>query len=101
MRKLHFLLRAKALVACPGGFGTFDELFEALTLVQTRKVKPMPVVLVGESYWKNAVNIDFLIDEGVIAEEDRELFFHAETAQDVWDGILHWYDKSGTPLSVL
>ena len=101
MRKLHFLLRAKALVACPGGFGTFDELFEALTLVQTRKVKPMPVVLVGESYWRRAVNMDFLIGEGVIAEEDRELFFYAETTQEVWDGILHWYDKSGTPLSAL
>ena len=99
MRKLHFLLRAKALVACPGGFGTFDELFEALTLVQTRTVKPIPVVLVGESYWRRAVDIDFLVEEGVITREDRELFFFAETAKDIWDGILHWYDKSGTPLS--
>jgi hypothetical protein len=99
MRKLHFLLRAKALVACPGGFGTFDELFEALTLVQTGKVKPMPVVLVGESYWRHAVDIEFLVDEGVVAQEDRELFFFAETAREIWDGILHWYDKSGTPLS--
>jgi len=99
MRKLHFLLRAKALVACPGGFGTFDELFEALTLVQTRTVKPIPVVLVGESYWRRAVDIDFLVEEGVITREDRELFFFAETAEEIWDGILHWYDKSGTPLS--
>jgi hypothetical protein len=99
MRKLHFLLRAKALVACPGGFGTFDELFEALTLVQTRTVTPIPVVLVGESYWRRAVDMDFLVDEGVIAREDRELFFFAETAEEIWDGILHWYDKSGTPLS--
>jgi uncharacterized protein (TIGR00730 family) len=101
MRKLHFLLRAKALVACPGGFGTFDELFEALTLVQTRTVKPIPVVLVGESYWRRVVDMDFLVDEGVIAQEDRELFWYAETAQQVWDGILHWYDKSGTPLSAV
>ncbi len=99
IRKLHFLLRAKALVAFPGGFGTFDELFEALTLVQTRTVKPMPIVLVGESYWRRAVDMDFLIDEGVIAQEDRELFWFAETAQEIWDGILHWYDKSGTPLA--
>ena len=99
MRKLHFLLRAKALVAFPGGFGTFDELFEAITLVQTRKVKPMPIVLVGEDYWSQAVNIDFLVDEGVIAREDRELFWFAETAREIWDGILHWYDKSGVPLS--
>jgi len=99
MRKLHFLLRAKALVACPGGFGTFDELFEALTLVQTRKARPMPVVLVGEAYWRRAVDMDFLVEEGVVAQEDRELFFFAETAREIWDGILHWYDKSGTPLS--
>jgi uncharacterized protein (TIGR00730 family) len=99
MRKLHFLLRAKALVACPGGFGTFDELFEALTLVQTRTVKPIPIVLVGESYWKKAVDFDFLEEQGVIAPEDRELFWFAETAEEIWNGILHWYDKSGEPLS--
>ena len=99
MRKLHFLLRAKALVAFPGGFGTFDELFEALTLVQTRKATPMPIVLVGETYWRRAVDMDFLVGEGVVAQEDRELFWFAETAREIWDGILHWYDKSGTPLS--
>ena len=66
MRKLHFLLRAKALVAFPGGYGTLDELFEVLTLIQTRKIKPIPVVLVGEAYWRRAVDIDFLVDEGVI-----------------------------------
>lgn len=98
MRKLHFLLRAKALVAFPGGYGTFDELFEVLTLVQTRKIKPIPVVLVGESYWRQAVNLDFLVDEGVIDQEDRELFWFAETAQEIWNGILHWHDISGEPL---
>jgi uncharacterized protein (TIGR00730 family) len=91
LRKLHFLLRAKALVAFPGGYGTFDELFEVLTLIQTRKIKPIPVVLVGESYWGAAVDIDFLVDEGVIALEDRELFWFAEMAQEIWDGILHWH----------
>ena len=100
MRKLHFLLRAKALVAFPGGYGTFDELFEVLTLVQTRKIKPIPVVLVGESYWRKAVNLDFLVDEGVIDQEDRELFWFAETAQEIWNGILHWHDISGEPLHV-
>jgi uncharacterized protein (TIGR00730 family) len=98
MRKLHFLLRAKALVAFPGGYGTFDELFEVLTLVQTRKIKPIPVVLVGESYWRRAVNLDFMVDEGVIDKEDRELFWFAETAQEIWNGILHWHDASGEPL---
>jgi uncharacterized protein (TIGR00730 family) len=98
LRKLHFLLRAKALVAFPGGYGTLDELFEVLTLVQTRKIKPIPVVLVGERYWRRAVDMDFLVDEGVIDPEDRDLFWFAETAQEIWDGIRHWYDASGEPL---
>jgi hypothetical protein len=98
LRKLHFLLRAKALVAFPGGYGTFDELFEVLTLIQTRKIKPIPVVLVGEAYWRRAVDIDFLVDEGVIDSEDRELFWFAETAEEIWNGILHWHDVSGEPL---
>jgi uncharacterized protein (TIGR00730 family) len=98
LRKLHFLLRAKALVAFPGGYGTFDELFEVLTLVQTRKIKPMPIVLVGETYWRRAVDVDFLVDEGVIAPEDRDLFWFAETAQEIWDGILQWHEASGDPL---
>ncbi|HTZ03222.1 MAG TPA: TIGR00730 family Rossman fold protein [Xanthobacteraceae bacterium] len=91
LRKLHFLLRARALVAFPGGFGTFDELFEVLTLVQTRKIEPIPVVLVGESYWRGAVDVDFMVEEGVIDPEDRELFWFAETAQQIWDGIVHWH----------
>ena len=95
LRKLHFLLRAKALVAFPGGYGTFDELFEVLTLIQTRKIKPIPVVLVGETYWRQAVDIDFLVDEGVIDPEDRDLFWFAETAQEIWDGILQWNDAAG------
>jgi len=98
VRKLHFLLRARALVAFPGGFGTFDELFETLTLVQTRKIKPMPVILVGEAYWRRAVDMDFLLAEGAIDAEDRELFWFAETAQEIWDGIVHWYRLAGEPL---
>lgn len=98
LRKLHFLLRAKALVAFPGGYGTFDELFETLTLIQTRKIKPLPVVLVGEEYWRQAFDVDFLVEEGAIDPEDRELFWYAETAQEIWDGILHWYEVSGEPL---
>jgi len=98
LRKLHFLMRAKALVAFPGGYGTLDELFETLALVQTRKIKPVPIVLVGERYWRQAFNVDFLVDEGVIDDEDRELFWFAETAQEIWEGILHWYDLSGEPL---
>jgi predicted Rossmann-fold nucleotide-binding protein len=88
------------LVAFPGGYGTFDELFEVLTLVQTRKIKPLPIVLVGEDYWRRAFDMEFLVDEGVIDAEDRELFWFAETATEIWDGILHWHDACGTPLKL-
>jgi uncharacterized protein (TIGR00730 family) len=98
LRKLHFLLRAKALVAFPGGYGTLDELFETLTLVQTRKIAPLPIVLVGEHYWRQAFSAEFLADEGVIDTEDRELFWVAETAQEIWDGILRWHELNGAPL---
>ncbi len=98
LRKLHFLQRARALVAFPGGYGTFDELFETLTLVQTRKLHPVPVVLVGESYWRRAVDFDFLVGEGVIDPEDRDLFWYAETAQDIWDGIQRWHEANGGSL---
>jgi uncharacterized protein (TIGR00730 family) len=100
LRKMHFLLRAKALVAFPGGFGTLDELFEVLTLVQTRKIKPLPIVLVGEEYWRRAVDVGFLADEGVIDAEDRELFWFAETANEIWNSILHWYEACGAPLDL-
>jgi uncharacterized protein (TIGR00730 family) len=83
------------LVAFPGGYGTFDELFETLTLVQTRKIAPVPIVLVGEAYWRRAVDLDFLVEEGTIDAEDRELFWYAETAQEIWDDIAHWYRQSG------
>lgn len=98
IRKMHFVLRARALVAFPGGFGTFDELFETLTLIQTRKIKPMPVVLVGEAFWRKAFDVDFLVDEGVIDAEDRELFWFAETADDVWSGLQNWYERNGETL---
>jgi hypothetical protein len=98
LRKMHFLLRAKALVAFPGGFGTMDELFEVLTLVQTRKVKPVPIVLVGEAYWRRVIDFGFLVDEGVIDAEDRDLFWFAETANEIWSSILDWYDACGAPL---
>jgi len=98
VRKLHFLLRARALVAFPGGYGTFDELFETLTLIQTRTIDPVPVVLVGERYWRRAVDVEYLADEGTIDPEDRELFCYAETAQEIWDTILAWHRANGTPL---
>jgi uncharacterized protein (TIGR00730 family) len=98
MRKLHFMLRARALVAFPGGYGTLDELFEVLTLTQTRKMPPVPVILVGEEYWRRLFDPDFLVEEGTIDPEDRELFWYGETAEQVWRDILTWYELKGEPL---
>ncbi|HUH85931.1 MAG TPA: LOG family protein [Stellaceae bacterium] len=98
VRKLHFLLRARALVAFPGGYGTMDELFEVLSLAQTRKMQPVPVILVGEAYWRRAFDPEFLVDEGVIDAEDRELFWYAESAEAIWQDILLWHEAGGRPL---
>ena len=98
LRKMHFMKRAKALVAFPGGFGTLDELFETLTLIQTRKINPLPVILVGEDFWRGVFDIEFLVDEGVIDIEDRDLFWFAETADDIWQGIVRWYENNGESL---
>jgi hypothetical protein len=95
LRKLHFLLRARALVAFPGGFGTLDELFETLMLVQTGKIRPLPVVLVSADWWKRAVDFDLLVREGTITADDRELFRYAEGAQAAWDAIAGWYASRG------
>jgi len=97
-RKLHFLQRARALVAFPGGYGTFDEVFETLTLVQSGTIAPVPVILVGESYWRRAVDFDFLVAEGVIDAEDRDLFWFAESAPEIWESIVGWNERNGTPL---
>lgn len=87
LRKMHFMMRATALVAFPGGFGTLDELFEVLTLVQTRKAKPLPIVLVGQSYWRRLLNLDVLAEEGAIAPEDLALFHTVDSPQQAWDVI--------------
>jgi uncharacterized protein (TIGR00730 family) len=91
LRKMHFLKRAKALVAFPGGFGTLDELFETLTLIQTRTVKPMPIVLVGKEFWKKTFNAGYLAEEGLIAPEDVDLFVYADTAEEIWHHIITWH----------
>ncbi|OQX76080.1 MAG: cytochrome D ubiquinol oxidase subunit II [Epsilonproteobacteria bacterium 4484_65] len=98
IRKLHFLHRAKALVIFPGGLGTFDELFEILTLIQTQKNDPIPVVLVGEQYWKRAVNFEFLSEEGVIGTSDLDVLIHVDSAKDAWEKIIQWYQKRKIPL---
>ena len=84
VRKLHFLLRARALVVFPGGFGTLDELFETLTLIQTGKARPLPVLLFGEAYWRRIIDFDALAEEGSIDTEDLELFRFVESAEDAW-----------------
>lgn len=95
LRKLHFLLRARALVAFPGGLGTFDELFETLTMVQTRKIRPMPVVLAGEAYWRSAFDMDFLVAQRVVSPADRRLFSYADSAKAAWQAIGRWYRAAG------
>jgi uncharacterized protein (TIGR00730 family) len=94
MRKMHFLMRARALVVFPGGYGTMDELFETLTLIQTGKIKKLPVVLFGKEFWNTAINFDFLIREGVIGPEDKNLFYMVEKAGDAWKIIRQFYYES-------
>jgi uncharacterized protein (TIGR00730 family) len=87
IRKMHFLMRAKGLVVFPGGFGTLDEFFEILTLVQTRKVQSIPIVLFGKGFWHRAICFDVLVDEGTISARDLELFQYVETAEAAWEAI--------------
>jgi len=92
IRKMHFLLRARALVAFPGGFGTLDELFESLTLMQTRKINTVPIILVGKEYWNKIINFQAFVDEGVIAPEDLNLLQFVETAEEAWHAIASFYN---------
>jgi len=91
LRKMHFLMRAKALVAFPGGFGTLDELFETLTLIQTRKMEPVPVVLFGREFWEKAIDLEYLVEEGTIAQEDIRIVSYAETAAEAWEAIARFH----------
>ena len=87
VRKMHLLMRAKSLVVFPGGFGTLDELFETLTLIQTHKVQPIPVLLFGRVFWERIVNFDALAEEGTISARDLELFKYVDTAEEAWKMI--------------
>ena len=91
LRKMHFMMRAKALVAFPGGFGTLDELFEVVTLIQTGKAKALPIVLFGSSYWKRLINFDVLIEEGAISPDDVKLVHYVDEPQAAWDYIRAFY----------
>jgi uncharacterized protein (TIGR00730 family) len=91
LRKMHFLMRARALVVFPGGFGTMDELFEVLTLVQTGKVRRVPIVLVGTEFWRKAINFDFLIEEGYIGAQDVQLFTLVNTVEEIIATLQNFY----------
>ncbi len=92
IRKMHFMMRAKALVAFPGGFGTLDELFEIITLVQTRKSQAVPIVLFGSDYWKRLVNLEFLVEQGTISPQDLKLFEYVDAPEDAWRAIKRFYE---------
>ena len=92
LRKMHFMMRAKALVAFPGGFGTLDELFEVITLVQCKKAKPVPIVLFGSDYWKRLIKLEVLVEEGTISPEDLQLFNYVDDPQTAWETVKQFYD---------
>lgn len=96
IRKLHFMLRAKALVVCPGGFGTFDELFEALTLRQTERMQPIPIIIFGEKFWRSCLNFDHLVATGVIDEKDLALFRFTESPAEAWQMIKEFHTVAET-----
>jgi uncharacterized protein (TIGR00730 family) len=97
LRKMHFLLRARALAVFPGGFGTFDEFFELLTLIQTGKMKPIPILLFGRDFWNRVVNFEALADEGVIAPSDLNLITWVETAEEAWAAVEAFYEDMDAP----
>ncbi len=97
LRKMHFLLRARAVAVFPGGFGTFDETFELLTLVQTGKIKPLPILLFGEAFWRRVVNFEALVEEGVISPGDVTLFRFVESADEAWEIIQRFYAEENGP----
>ena len=96
LRKFHFILRAAAVVLFPGGFGTLDEMFETLTLRQTHRMQPVPIILFGRDYWSKVINFQFLADSGVISDEHLKLFTYAETAEEAWQKILDFHEAMKT-----
>jgi len=97
IRKMHFLMRAKALIIFPGGYGTLDELFETLTLIQTKKISPIPMLIFGREFWERIINFEALVEEGTVPPEDIELFKYVETAEEAWEIISRIYDVSRKP----
>ena len=100
LRKMHFLLRARAVAVFPGGYGTFDEMFELLTLVQTGKVRPLPLLLFGRDYWNRVVNFEAMVEEGVISPHDLDLIHWCEDADEAWDFVTRFYEEHPHPVPV-
>ena len=98
LRKMHFLIRARAVAVFPGGFGTFDEGFELLTLIQTGKIKPLPIVFFGREFWERVINFDALVEEGTVSPDDLNLFHYVETADEACDYVCDWYEQNGHAL---
>lgn len=96
IRKMHFLLRARAMVAFPGGYGTLDELFETLTLLQTKKMDKIPIILFGKAFWQKLINFEYLVEEEFIEAEDLKLFHFVETAEEAWQHIADFYEQELT-----
>ena len=97
LRKMHFLIRARAVAVFPGGYGTFDEMFELLTLIQTGKVRPLPILLFGRDYWNRVINFQAMVEEGVIAPHDLDLIHWSEDAQEAWDFVTDFYAEHPAP----
>src|SRR5881275_3242468 len=100
LRKLHFLLRARAVAVFPGGYGTFDEMFELLTLIQTGKVRPLPILLFGRDYWNRVVNFDAMVEEGVISPHDLDLIHWSDDAAEAWQFVMNFYAEHLAPAPV-
>ena len=98
LRKMHFLIRARAVAVFPGGFGTCDEMFELLTLIQTGKMKPIPILLFGRDFWKRIIDFEGLVDEGTISKADLDLFRWCETADEAWDHVCDFYELAKSPI---
>jgi uncharacterized protein (TIGR00730 family) len=100
LRKMHFLLRARAVAVFPGGYGTLDEMFELLTLIQTGKVRPLPILLFGRDYWNRVVNFEAMVEEGVIAPHDLDLIHWCEDAEEAWEFVMNFYAEHPAPVPV-
>ena len=96
LRKFHFILRAAAVVLFPGGFGTLDEMFETLTLRQTHRMQPVPIILFGREYWSQIINFQQMADEGVISDDHLRLFSWAETPAEAWQQIVEFHNAKRT-----